>query len=75
VSLGWSASTSPVEGYNVYRGTAPGQYSKLNKTLDPNTSYTDVMVASGTTYYYAATAVNSSGQESAFSAPVQVAVP
>jgi hypothetical protein len=75
VSLGWSASTSPVEGYNVYRGTAPGQYSKLNKALDPNTSYTDVTVASGTTYYYAATAVNSSGQESAFSAPVQIAVP
>lgn len=75
VSLGWSASTSPVEGYNVYRGTARGQYSKLNSALDPNTSYTDMTVASGTTYYYAATAVNSSGQESAFSAPVQVAVP
>ena len=75
VSLGWSASTSPVEGYNVYRGTAPGQYSKLNKALDTNTSYTDTTVASGTTYYYAATAVSSSGQESAFSAPVEIAVP
>jgi hypothetical protein len=75
VSLGWSASTSPVQGYNVYRGTAPGQYSKLNRALDSNTSYTDATVASGTTYYYAATAVNSSGQESAFSAPVEIAVP
>ena len=75
VSLGWSASTSPVEGYNVYRATAPGQYSKVNSALDPNTSYTDMTVASGTTYYYAATAVNSSGQESAFSAPVEIAVP
>lgn len=75
VSLGWSASTSPVEGYNVYRGTAPGQYSKLNGAVDPNTSYTDTTVASGTTYYYAATAVSTSGQESAFSAPVEIAVP
>lgn len=75
VSLGWSASTSPVEGYNVYRGTAPGQYSKLNGALDRNTSYTDTTVASGTTYYYAATAVSSSGQESAFSAPAEIAVP
>jgi hypothetical protein len=75
VSLGWSASTSPVEGYNVYRGTAPGKYSKLNSALDPNTSYTDTTVAPGTTYYYAATAVNSSGQESALSAPVEIAVP
>ena len=76
VSLGWSASTSPVQGYNVYRGTEPGQYpTKLNNALDPNTSYTDTTVSSGTTYYYAATAVNSNGQESAFSAPVEIAVP
>lgn len=75
VSLGWSASTSPVKGYNVYRGTAPGQYSKLNNAVDPNTSFTDATVAPGTTYYYAATAVSPSGQESAFSAPVEIAVP
>jgi fibronectin type 3 domain-containing protein len=43
--------------------------------VDPNTSYTDITVAPGTTYYYAATAVSSSGQESAFSAPVEIAVP
>ena len=75
VSLGWSASTSAVQGYNVYRGTAPGSYTKINSTLDPNTTYTDTTVAAATTYYYAATAVNSSGQESAFSAPVEIAVP
>lgn len=75
VSLAWSPSTSQVEGYNVYRGTQAGSYSKVNAALDPNTSYTDTAVASGTTYYYAATAVNSSGQESTYSAPVKVAVP
>jgi hypothetical protein len=75
VSLGWSPSTSSVQGYNVYRGTAPGQYAKINPALDPNTTYTDTSVASGLTYYYAATAVNSSGVESGYSAPVEVKVP
>ncbi len=75
VSLSWNASTSSVTGYNVYRGTAVGSYSKINTTLDPNTTYTDSTVVSGATYYYAATAVDSSGQESTYSSPVQVAVP
>jgi hypothetical protein len=75
VSLGWSPSTSPVQGYNVYRGTAPGVYTKINSSLDPNTTYTDTTVATKTTYYYAATAVNSSGQESTYSSPVEVSVP
>jgi Abnormal spindle-like microcephaly-assoc'd, ASPM-SPD-2-Hydin len=74
VSLGWSASTSAVKGYNIYRGTSPGSYTKINTTLDPNTTYTDASVSAGTTYYYAATAVNSSGQESSYSAPVEIAV-
>jgi len=76
VSLSWSASTSSgVTGYNVYRGTAVGSYSKINATLDSTTTYSDSTAVSGVTYYYAATAVNSSGQESAYSSPVQVAVP
>jgi len=75
VSLGWTPSTSQVEGYNVYRGTAPGAYSKINGALDSNTSYTDTTVASGVTYYYAATAVSTTGEESTYSAPVKVRVP
>lgn len=75
VSLSWTASTSSVAGYNVYRGTTPGSYSKINPSLDANSTYTDGTVASGVTYYYAATAVNSSGQESGYSTPVEVAVP
>jgi hypothetical protein len=76
VSLSWNSS-SGVAGYNVYRSTsASGTYSKINSSLDPNTAYTDSSVASGQTYYYAATSVNSSGQESALSTPpVQAAVP
>jgi len=75
VSLTWNASTSSVQGYNIYRGTSPGAYSKLNTTVDPNTAYTDSTVTAGATYYYAATSVSSSGQESAYSTPVQVAIP
>lgn len=75
VSLTWEASASSVAGYNIYRGTNPGSYSKINSTLDANTAYTDSTVASGATYYYAATAVNSSGQESGYSAPIEVAIP
>jgi len=75
VSLTWNASTSSVVGYNVYRGTSPGAYSKINATVDANTAYTDSTVTAGTTYYYAATAVNPSGEESGYSTPVQVTIP
>jgi len=75
VNLSWNTSTSSVIGYNVYRGTAPGSYSKINTSVDPSTTYSDSAVVSGTTYYYAATAVNSTGQESNYSSPVQVAIP
>jgi hypothetical protein len=75
VSLTWSPSTSEISGYNVYRGTVPGAYSKINTNLDSGTAYTDSSVLSGLTYYYAATAVNSSGQESSYSTPVAVTIP
>jgi hypothetical protein len=76
VNLLWNPS-SDVSGYNVYRSPAAnGKYVKLNSTLDSNTAYTDSTVVSGQTYYYAATAVNSKGQESSLSTPpVQAAVP
>jgi predicted phage tail protein len=76
VNLSWSPS-SDVTGYNVYRSAvANGAYSKINSTLDPNTAYTDSTVVAGQTYYYAATSVNSSGQESPLSTPpVEAAVP
>jgi hypothetical protein len=76
VNLLWNSSSNVV-GYNIYRSSsANGTYSKINSSLDPNTSYTDSSVASGQTYYYAATSVNSSGLESARSTPaVQAAVP
>jgi hypothetical protein len=75
VSLSWNPSTSSVSGYNVYRGTTVGSYSKINSTLDSGTTYTDNSVVSGATYYYAATAVSSGGQESTYSAPIKISIP
>jgi len=76
VNLYWNSSAG-VAGYNVYRSaSASGTYAKINSSLDGTTAYTDSTVASGQTYYYEATAVNSSGQESARSTPpVQAIVP
>jgi fibronectin type 3 domain-containing protein len=74
VNLSWNASTSSVAGYNIYRGTSPGSYTKVNSIVDPNTAYVDNNVTAGT-YYYAATAVTSSGLESTYSTPIQVSIP
>jgi hypothetical protein len=76
VNLWWNPSSN-VAGYNVYRSTSPtGSYSKINSTLDANTAFTDSTVASSNTYYYAATSVSSTGQESALSTPtVQAVIP
>jgi hypothetical protein len=77
VSLSWEASTSEhITGYNVYRSTSSSAApTKINSKLDPDTTYADATVASGHTYYYSTTAVNSSGKESAHSERVEVAVP
>jgi Abnormal spindle-like microcephaly-assoc'd, ASPM-SPD-2-Hydin len=75
VNLWWNSSADVV-GYNVYRSTAAnGGFTKINPALNASTAYTDATVASGSTYYYAATSVNSSGQESPRSAPVQTTIP
>ncbi len=77
VSLSWVASTSPmVIGYNLYRATSEnGPYVKLNLTLIGETSYTDITVKSGQTYYYVATAVDAGKNESAYSDGARAVVP
>jgi hypothetical protein len=79
VGLSWNASNSQnVSGYNVYRAVysnACGSFSKINSSLNQNTSYTDNTVSSGTTYCYATTAVNSSNEESGYSNQAQVVIP
>ncbi len=76
VSLSWAASTSAVVGYNIYRSaTSGGPYAKINSPLDSSAGYTDSSVQAGQTYYYVATAVDSSGTESAYSNQVQAVIP
>lgn len=76
VAVNWTASTSTVAGYNVYRGTlSGGPYSKINTTLITGLTYTDSTVSSGATYYYVVTAVAADGTESSFSNQVQAVIP
>jgi hypothetical protein len=76
VALSWTASTSTVSGYNVYRGTVSGgPYTKINSSLVTVLTYTDSTVQSGTTYYYVTTAVDSSGNESVDSNQVPASIP
>ena len=68
VDLSWDASPSQVVGYNLYRGTqAAGPYGKLNSSLIAGLTFVDTSVQSGNTYYYVATAVDSSQVESGYS--------
>jgi hypothetical protein len=76
VALSWSESSSSVSGYNVYRSTQSGTaYTKVNSSLLASQSYTDGSVASGQTYYYVVTSVNSSGVESAYSSQASAVIP
>jgi len=76
VSLTWVASTSTVSGYRVYRGTTSGgPYTLVSSGLVSVLTYTDSTVQAGATYFYVVTAVDSSGNESAFSNEVQAVVP
>jgi len=64
VILTWTASPSPgVGGYNVYRGTSSGGESStpLNSSPVPGTTFDDVDVAAGQTYYYVVIALTSNG--------------
>jgi hypothetical protein len=76
VNLSWNPSTSPVAGYNVYRGAQPGgPYTKLNPGVSASTTYNDSSVQTGQNYFYVTTAVSSNGMESGYSNEVQTAIP
>jgi Putative Ig domain len=77
VLLNWAASPSlSVIGYNVYRSTVSGSaFAKINSSPIEGLSYTDATVAAGQTYYYVATAINLSGDESTYSEQIQMNIP
>lgn len=79
VSLSWAASSSPgITSYNiyraVYRANACGSYSNIGSTAGSSTVYVDSVVADGTTYCYATTAVDPSG-ESGYSNITEAVIP
>jgi hypothetical protein len=76
VSLSWTPSTSAVAGYNTYSSSVSGgPYTKLTNAPVSGSSYTDSNVTAGQTYFFVVTAVDSSNNESAFSAEVSALVP
>ena len=72
VTLGWEPNTEPdLAGYKIYYGNYSRNYTRItdvkNKTA---TSYIITGLIEGQTYYFAATAYNTSGSESNYSAEV-----
>jgi hypothetical protein len=70
IAVAWIGSPSTdVDRYRLYRSTTPGGPYTL-ATADPvlHTLYTDVGLTANTRYYYVATAVDTSGNESTPSA-------
>lgn len=75
VALTWNPSTnSNVTGYNVYYGVASNTYT--NMTHYGNVTNTTISgLAAGVTYYFAATAYDSTGDQSGYSKEASYAVP
>ncbi len=73
LQIAWTAPTlsedgsalTDLSGYRVYQGSSPGQYT-VTKDVGQVTSFTTQPLDNGT-YYFAVTALDSSGNESGFS--------
>jgi len=76
VLLSWNADSGSLNGYNTYRSTVSGgPYTKLTSSPQAPSSYTDLAVQSGNTYYYVVTAVSTSNVESGYSDQAVATVP
>jgi hypothetical protein len=73
VTLTWTANGEPdLAGYKVYVGTASGTYNVSGSPFVAGkvTSYTVSNLPKGQTYFFAISAYDSAGNESALSAEV-----
>ena len=70
VTLRWQANSEPdIAGYNLYYGTASRSYGPPMPTGN-TTSYTVDNLVEGQTYYFALTALDTSGNESGYSSEI-----
>ncbi|MFI5110970.1 MAG: choice-of-anchor D domain-containing protein, partial [Terriglobales bacterium] len=75
VNLSWTASTSPVIGYFVYRATqSGGAYTELNSAPQAQTTFIDSLPG-GATYYYVVTAVDANLVESVTTPEIAATIP
>jgi hypothetical protein len=77
LTLAWDANTeSNIAGYKIHYGLSSGNYSTVIDAGNPDpTTYVVTNLNEGTTYYLAATAYDSSNNESGFSQEVVYTVP
>ena len=79
VTLTWhsppAAKSTHVTSYNIYRSTTHGgPYAKIASGVT-TLKYTDLIVNSGTTYFYVVTAVDQDKRESTYSFETQATIP
>ena len=68
ITLKWAAnSEQDIAGYNVYYGRSSGDYMRLETVVVPKAT---IAVKGHKTVYFAVTAFNTNGEESAFSEEV-----
>jgi regulation of enolase protein 1 (concanavalin A-like superfamily)/fibronectin type 3 domain-containing protein len=66
VKLTWADNSASEAGFKIERSTSNVDFVQVGVADDDTTSYTDVSLAAGTTYYYRVRASNSAG-DSAYS--------
>ena len=71
VNLSWTASTSDsIANYLIYRGSSSGGLAIFDSVASTATSYSDLNLTNGTTYYYGIKTKQSDGDVSSMSSPV-----
>ena len=75
VTLNWQPNPeADIKGYHIYYGTASRKYSQPIP-VGKVTKYTVTGLKTGTTYYFAITAVDTSGNESGYSTEIRNTIP